>query len=169
MLEIWYGLNNNPKLRRYIWKYNDVFKILKLTWRFWIDDKIVDIKRWLVFEDGDRVFWDYLDSTHIPVEKVFWKNWLNCIKFILNNWKEVTVAELLNSTQKLPDWIHSIESYVKDLDVFWDPYAPNSYKNRVYNILWEIRVAEHEYFSSIGSQTEQKKAELIKLLYDKRG
>lgn len=164
MLETWHGLNNDPKLNRYIWKYNDAFQYLKLTGNFWIEDKIVDIKRWLIFDDGKSFFWDYLDSTHAPIKNGVGNKWVNCIKFILNNGKEITVAEIINTAQKLPQWICTIEWFVDKLDAFWDSYSLNSYKNKVYDILWEIRVAEHEYFLSRNEQEKQRSAELINLL-----
>lgn len=132
-----------------------------------MDDKIVDIKRWLVFDDGNSLFWNYLDSTHAPVKKKFWDKGLHCIKFILNSGKEVVVAEVKKPSQELPEWISSVERFIQDLDKFWDPYDSNSYRNRVYNILGEIRATEHEYFSSIDVQEKQRRADLIKLLHDK--
>lgn len=166
MLETWGGINH-PKLRWYISKYDTVLGYLKLTWKFGTDDKVVDVKRWLVFHDGDSLFWDYLDATHEPAKKELEKQWLNCIKLVLNNWKEFVFAEINSLSQKLPNWVHSIEEYTRELDEFGNPYDPNSYSNRLYDVMAEIRVAEHEYFASLDSQEKQRKMDLLKTLDEK--
>lgn len=153
------------ELKTYINQYNRVFDLLKVTGNFDPDDKIVDLKRGLVFDGWENIFWDYLDFVHNPVMKTLWKESAYCcIRFILKSWKTVTIAELENVSQKLPQWIHSIEEYAQDVKNYLYGNTCSTYADKVYDILWEIRAQEHEYFHSKAYLDKVQKVNMFELL-----
>ena len=154
-------LYSQNQLEWFLDEYNEVLKYLKLTWEFWVNDKIVGLKRWLFFSKSDSVFWDYLDAVHKPAKQLLGKKWwLHCIKFVLDNWKEVIIAELEKPGQKLPAWMHSLEEYIWKLkNTAWERYIPDIFKT-----LWTIKTNEFEYFNSKEYKDKQKKTDMFAIL-----
>jgi len=157
-------LYSKSQLNNILKYYNEIFKYLKVTWHFWVDDKIVDIKRWFVFDDSEKLFWDYLDYIHTPIKKALWKEWwLSCVKFILNNWKEVVIVEHNEDHKEIPEGLHNMEEYLSELGkLVWDKYT-----TAVLNILGQINVLEYEYFHSKKYQTKQAKHNILSILWKK--
>ena len=152
-------LYSRDQLKRCIKKFNEILKYLKVTWKFDLDDEIVDIKRGIVNENNS-VYRDYLDFIHTPVKEYLFDNkidcdrnfrlwmitnWIHCIKFILKNGKELVIAETQNDN--LPEWIHWWWEYANDLKKIKTDWGI-SYYEIVLNILWEIWVKEHKFFHS---------------------
>ena len=65
-------LYTQEELQRYILQYNEVLKYLKVTWKFDLNDEIVDIKRWLIFDKNKRIYRDYLDCIHKPIKEMLY-------------------------------------------------------------------------------------------------
>ncbi len=156
-------LYTTKELDLYLKLYNEVFDYLKLVGNFWLNDKIIDIKRWLIFDDSEQYFWDYLDETHEPVKKMlgeYW--WFHCIKFVLNNWSEFILAE--NPSETLPKWVHSIQEYIWELDKYQSFDTNSTYTTKIFNKLWEIMALEHEYFRSEKYLSRKQKSDMFYVL-----
>lgn len=155
-------LYSKPQLDKVLEYYNEILKYLKVTWHFWVEDKIVDIKRWFVFDDSKMSFWDYLDFTHAPVEKSLGKEWwLSCVKFILNNGKEVNVVEHNEGSKEIPEGFYSIDEFLHELE----KASLNDYASAVLNILGQLNVFESEYFNSKGYKTRQAEQNILSILW----
>lgn len=158
-------LYTQEELQRYILQYNEVLKYLKVTWKFDLNDEIVDIKRWLIFDKNKRIYRDYLDCIHKPIKEMLWKQWgINCIKFKLKNWKEFVIADVDKLTPKLPVWVHSIEYYLSELQNY--PYhdSLSTYRDKVYEVLAIIKMKEYEHFNSQKYLSKKQKADMFSLL-----
>jgi hypothetical protein len=158
-------LYTDEQLQWYISQYNEVLRFLKVTWKFDLDDEIVDIKRWLIFDRNKRIYRDYLDYIHRPIKEMLWKQWwINCIKFTLKNWKDFVIADVDRKTPKLPEWVHSIEYYVDELKSYSYHDSLLTYRDKVYEVLSKIKMAEYDHFNSKEYLSKKQKADMFSLL-----
>lgn len=153
-------LYSQGQLNWFIEAYNNIFNYFKLSWEFWVDDKIIDLKRGLIFQNSETFFWDYLDAVHKPAKKIIWKEWVHCIKFILDSWKEVIIALWCKPEDKLPNWIYKLEDFI------WILTKNQLYKyvNYVNQTLWKIKENECNYFNSMEYKKKAQKADMLAIL-----